>query len=68
VPEAWSSTIAGLHVPLTPFADVVGNTGTVPPAHIVIDVPKLKLGTVLGVTVTLNVVGLAHDPAVGVNV
>jgi hypothetical protein len=68
VPEAWSSTIAGLHVPLTPFADLAGNAGTVPPAHIVIDVPKLKLGNVLGVTVTLKLTGVAHDPAAGVNV
>jgi len=32
------------------------------------DVPKLKVGVMLGVTVTVNVVAVAHCPAVGVNV
>jgi len=31
-------------------------------------VPKLKVGTVFGVTFTVNVAVVAHCPAVGVNV
>ena len=62
------STVAGLQVPVTPLSDVVGNVGTVPPAHIVSAVPKLKLGVTFGVTVTVKVVDVAHCPADGVNV
>ncbi len=67
-PEAWSFTIAGFHVPVIPFVDVVGKAGTVPLAQMVSDAPKLNVGVVLGVTVTVNVVVVAHNPAVGVNV
>ena len=62
------STTEGLHVPVIPFVDVVGKTGTDPPAQIVIVVPKLKVGVMLGLTVTVNVAVVAHRPAVGVNV
>ena len=68
VPEFWLSTDAGFQVPVIPFADVVGNAGVAAPAQIVIDVPKLKVGVIFGLTVTVNVVGTAHKPAVGVNV
>ena len=61
-------TAAGFHVPVIPSNDVVGNTGTVPLAQIVNDVPKLNAGVILGLTVTVNVAGNAHCPAVGVNV
>ena len=47
------STIAGLHVPGIPFVEVIGNAGTVAPAQIVNDVPKLKFGIKFGVTVTV---------------
>jgi hypothetical protein len=47
---------------------VDGNAGTIPPAQIESDVPKLKTGTISGLIVTVNVVGNAHNPAVGVNV
>ena len=67
-PEAWLSTVDGLHVPLIALSDVVGSVGTVPPAHTVSDVPKLNVGITLGVTVTVNVIGNAQTPAVGVNV
>lgn len=52
------------------MSDVLGNTGTVPPAHIVSVLPKLNTGTILAVTVTVNVTttGVTHCPAVGVNV
>lgn len=51
-----------------PFVDVVGKGGTVAPAQMVKDVPKLKVGGMFGLTVTVNVAGVAHNPAVGVNV
>ena len=62
------STDEGLHVPVIPLVDVVGNEGAVPFAHIVSDVPKVNVGIIFGFTVTVNVAGVAHNPAVGVNV
>lgn len=62
------STDAGLHVPVIPLVDVAGKEGTVPLAQIVNDVPKLNAGVIFGLTVTVNVVGNAHNPAIGVNV
>ena len=62
------STIAGLHVPVIPFVDVPGKVGTVPPAQIFNEVPKLNTGVMIGLTVTENVAGVAHCPASGVNV
>ena len=53
-------TVAGLHVPLILFNEVVGKVGTVPPAQIVSDVPKLNVGVTIGLTVTLMVTGKAH--------
>jgi hypothetical protein len=50
------------------LVDVFGKTGTAPPAHILNDVPKLKVGVMFGATVTVNVVGNAHCPPVGVKV
>jgi hypothetical protein len=67
-PEAWLSTIDGLHVPVILLVDVVGSVGTVPPLHIVSDEPKLNVGVMFGLTVTVNVVGKAQTPAIGVNV
>ena len=55
-------------MPVILFVDVVGKAGTVPPAQIVKLVPKLKAGVMFGLTVTVNVVVVAHSPAVGVNV
>ena len=55
-------------MPVIPFAEVVGNAGTVPLAHIVNVVPKANVGGMFGATVTMNVVGRAHNPAVGVKV
>jgi hypothetical protein len=60
--------MAGLHVPVIPLSDVVGNVGTELPAQIVNEVPKLNVGVMFGFTVTLNVNGVAHTPAAGVKV
>ena len=51
-----------------PFKDVPGNAGTAPPAQIISDAPKLNEGVILGLTVTVKVVGTAHNMARGVNV
>ena len=59
-------TVAGLHVPVTPLFDVVGNTGAVEPLHTGAGV--VKPGTVRGVTVTISVVVVAQRVPVGVNV
>jgi len=67
-PEFWLSTIEGLHVPVILFVDDVGKAGTLAPAQIVKLVPKLNVGVIFGFTVTVKFVGLAHKPAVGVNV
>jgi hypothetical protein len=55
-------------VPVIPFDDVVGKTGTTPPAQTVRFAPKLNVGAMFGLTVTVNVVPVAHCPAFGVNV
>ena len=62
------STVDGLQVPVILSVDVVDKTGTVPPAQIVSVVPKLNVGGMFGLTVTVNVVGRAQGPAAGVNV
>jgi hypothetical protein len=68
VPELRLSTVAGLHVPVIPLVDVVGKPGTAVPEHTVVLVPKLNTGVIFGFTVTVNVAGTAHNPAVGVKV
>jgi hypothetical protein len=68
VTEFWLSTVAGLHVPVTPFDEVAGNTGAVDPAQIVIAGPKLNTGVTFGFTVTVNVAATAQRPEVGVKV
>ena len=55
-------------MPVILFDDVVGKAGTVAPAQTVKVVPKLKVGVIIGLTVTVNVVCKAHWPASGVNV
>ena len=61
-------TVDGLHVPVILLSDVVGNAGAFPPSQIVNAVPKPKVGITIGLTVTVKVVGNAHNPAVGVKV
>ena len=53
-------TVAGLHVPVMALVEVVGKAGAVSFSQIVREVPKLKLGVIFGLTVTVNVVGNAH--------
>ena len=57
---------AGDHVPVMLFKDVVGNGDNSPPEHI--GATAAKVGVEPGVTVTVNVVVVAHCPAVGVKV
>lgn len=59
-------TVDGLHVPLIPLFDVVGNVGAVAPLQILAGM--LNVGVVRGVTVILIVTGKPHCPAAGVNV
>lgn len=58
----------GNHVPVIVFADTAGKTGTFSPEHIVKEVPKSNVGTVLLFIVTVNVMGDAQTPGEGVNV
>ena len=62
------STVDGLHVPVILLLDVVGSEVTVAPEQTVSELPKLNVGVMFGLTVTVNVVGTAQSPAVGVNV
>ena len=55
-------------MPVILLVDVPGNGGTVPPAQIVSDVPKLNVGVTFCITVTFSVTGIPHWPAAGVNV
>ena len=60
MPLAVLLTVAGLHVPVTPLSEVVGKAGTVPALQILSVVPKLNVGIVFGVTVTVSVVLVPH--------
>jgi len=51
-----------------PLSEGEYNVGTACPWQIVSAVPKLNVGVTFGTTVTVNVAGFAHCPAVGVNV
>ena len=68
VAEAWLSTTAGFQEPAMPLSDVDGKVGTVPPAQILNEVPKLNVGVTFGLTVTVKFTVVAHSPLVGVNV
>src|SRR5678810_580732 len=50
-----------------PSSNVGGKNGTEPPAQMVVS-PKLNVGTILGVTVTVSVMMVSQDPGFGVNV
>ena len=64
--EVVLSTVAGLHVPVILLVDVVGNRGAVAPEHIA--ATASNVGMMLGLTVMLTVVVVAHWPALGANV
>jgi hypothetical protein len=66
VPDDVLLTVAGLHIPVTPFVDVAGSIGAVDPVQI--GFTAAKVGMMLELTVTSNVVVAAHCPAVGVNI
>ena len=51
--EAVLLTVAGFQVPVIPFVEVPGREGTGSPSQIVRELPKLKAGVVLAVTVTV---------------
>ena len=57
---------AGAHVPVMPLVDVVGNAVNVAPEQI--GATAVNVGVMFGFTVIVNVVVVAHCPAVGVNV
>ena len=59
-------TVAGLHVPVILFVDVVGRIGAAVPEQK--GAMASNVGTVLGLTVMGKVVVVAHCPAIGVNV
>ena len=57
---------AGDHVPVILLVEVVGNGVNTAPEQI--GATALKVGVMFGLTVMVNVVVVAHCPAVGVNV
>ena len=57
---------AGDHVPVIPLVDVVGKADKTAPEQI--SATGVKIGVTFGVTAIVNVVVVAHCPAVGVNV
>ena len=67
-PEACLLISVGFQVPVMPFSEVEGKTGTKSSAQMVSVVPNVNVGVVLGVTVTEKVEPFAHNPVVGVNV
>ena len=59
-------TVGGLQVPVIPFIDVAGSVGATDPVQI--GFIAAKVGIMLELTVTSNVVVVAHCPTAGVNV
>ena len=57
---------AGAQVPVMPLLEVAGNGFKVPPEQM--GATAVKVGVMFGLTVIVNVVVVAHCPAVGVNV
>jgi hypothetical protein len=57
---------AGVQLPVMPLLEVVGSAVRVAPEQI--GTTALKVGVMFGLTVIVNVVVVAHCPAVGVNV
>ena len=59
-------TTAGFQVPVIPLDEPAGKVTTVAPSQIVVLVPKGKVGTIFGFTVTLSVVPCTHPADVAV--
>jgi hypothetical protein len=57
---------AGAHVPVMPLFEVVGSGARVAPEHI--GTTAVNVGVALALIVIVNVVVVAHCPAVGVKV
>jgi hypothetical protein len=57
---------AGDHEPVMPLFEVVGSADKVAPEQI--GTTDVNVGGIFGLTVIVNVVVVAHCPAVGVNV
>ena len=57
---------AGAHVPVIALFDVVGNAASGSPEQM--GATAVKVGVMFGLTVIVNVVVVAHCPAVGVKV
>jgi len=57
---------AGAQVPVMPLVDVAGNGANTAPEQI--GVMALNVGIMFGLTTIVNVVMVAHCPAIGVNV
>jgi len=57
---------AGAQVPVMPLLDVVGSGANTAPEQIA--ATGVNVGVMFGLTVMVNVVVVAHRPAVGVNV
>jgi len=57
---------AGAHVPVIPLLDVVGRAESVAPEQMA--ATGVKVGVTFGLTVMVNVVVVAHCPAIGVKV
>jgi hypothetical protein len=57
---------AGVHIPEYPLFEVLGSGVIVPPMHT--GATAVKVGVILGLIVIVNVVVLAHCPAIGVKV
>ncbi len=68
VAEFWLSMDDGFQVPVIPFVEMDGRDGTAAPAQTVRKLPKLNVGTILGLTVTEKLADVAHCPASGVKV
>ena len=57
---------AGAQVPVIPLLEVVGRAVSVAPEQI--GATAVNVGVIFGLTVMVNVVAVAHWPAVGVKV
>jgi len=68
IPEVVLLTIEGVQLPMIPFVDVEGRTGTLPPEQMESEVPKPNTGVAFVSTVTLIVAGIPHWLGFGVNI